>query len=125
MRESTLWFWHMLAAGVILILLAIHMTIMHLDDILVMLGVSQGRPIDQDVVFARSRQLFFMVSYIILLAAALYHGLYGLRTILLELSQNKIFEKIINAVAILTGLALFCYGTWVAIAIYIMKEAKP
>ncbi len=34
MRESTLWFWHIIAGAVILVLLGLHMAIMHLDDIL-------------------------------------------------------------------------------------------
>ena len=58
MRESTLWFWHLLAGAVILVLLAVHMTIMHLDDLLLLLGLSHGDPIDQEIVFARSQQLF-------------------------------------------------------------------
>jgi len=125
MRESTLWFWHILAGAIILVLLAVHMTIMHLDDLLTLLGVGQGDPIDKEIVFARSQQLFFMITYILLLGAALFHGLYGLRTILFELSLSRGLEKTINWLFTLSGLALFAYGTYAAIIIYLTKEVRP
>ena len=34
-----------------------------------------------------------MITYILLLGAALYHGLYGLRTILFELTLSRALEK--------------------------------
>lgn len=125
MRESTLWFWHLLAGAVILVLLAVHMTIMHLDDLLLLLGLSHGDPIDQEIVFARSQQFLFMVTYILLLAAALYHGLYGLRTILFELTLSRALEKAVNLILTVSGLALFAYGAYAAVVIYLMKEVQP
>jgi len=125
MRASTLWFWHIIAGAVILILLSLHMAIMHLDDILNMLGVQNGNPVDSAAVFSRSRQAFFMITYILLLGAALYHGLYGFRTIVLELTLSPRFEKVFTALLVLAGLALFAYGTYAAIAIYQMKEVLP
>lgn len=125
MRESTLWFWHLLAGAVILVLLALHMTIMHLDDLMVLLGLSHGDPIDQEIVFARSQQIFFMITYILLLGAALYHGLYGLRTILFELTLSRALEKAVNIILTVSGLALFVYGAYAAVVIYLMKEVQP
>ncbi len=125
MRESTLWFWHLLAGAVILILLAVHMTIMHLDDLMLLLGLSHGDPIDQKIVFARSQQFFFMITYILLLGAALYHGLYGLRTILFELTLSRALEKAVNLILTVSGLALFVYGAYAAVVIYLMKEVQP
>ncbi len=125
MRESTLWFWHLLAGAVILVLLAVHMTIMHLDDLLLLLGLSHGDPIDQEIVFARSQQLFFMITYILLLGAALYHGLYGLRTILFELTLSRALEKAVTLILTVSGLALFVYGAYAAVVIYLMKEVQP
>ena len=118
MKESTLWVWHIIAGVVIFVLLGIHMFIMHLDDILVALGIGYHDPISASSVFARSKQVFYMVTYIVLLGAALYHGLYGLRNILFELSLPKAGEKIVNWLFALGGLALFVYGTYVAIAIF-------
>ncbi len=43
MRESRLWFWHILSAIVILVLLGVHMGTMHLGAILSSIGIgSQG-----------------------------------------------------------------------------------
>jgi succinate dehydrogenase hydrophobic anchor subunit len=121
MRESTLWFWHLIAGAVILALLGLHMAIMHLDNILIALGLQSADPIEAAVVFARSKQAFFMITYIVLLGAALYHGLYGLRTMLFELCSSKIWQKLLTWIFILGGLALFVYGAYVAIYLYNLK----
>jgi succinate dehydrogenase / fumarate reductase membrane anchor subunit len=60
--------------------------------------------------------VFFMVSYIVLLGAALYHGFYGLQTILFELNPRKGVRTFISTILILLGLALFILGTYAAIA---------
>lgn len=125
MRESTLWFWHIIAGGVILIFLGLHMKIMHLDAILAMLGLGYENTIGAEAVFLRSKQTFFMITYIVLLGAALFHGLYGCRTILFELTLPKGLEKLINYLFLLGGLALFVYGTYAAIHIYLLKEVMP
>jgi succinate dehydrogenase hydrophobic anchor subunit len=122
MRESTLWRWHMLAGAVVFFLLGLHMVIMHLDDILLAIGVGHGKAIDATVVFERSQQAFFMLTYIILLGAALYHGLYGMRNILFELTLKKEWETIINWIFIVAGLGLFIYGTYVAIFVFLNGE---
>ena len=118
MRESTLWFWHIIAGAVILVLLGLHMAVMHLDDII---GL-YANTTDWETVIARSRQGFFMVTYILLLGAALYHGLYGFRSILFELSLGKGCQKAINWLFLIGGVLLFIYGAYVAIALYLMKE---
>ena len=97
MRESKLWFWHILTAVIILVLLGLHMGIMHLSAILNALGIGSGDPTKSAEVFHRSQQLFFMITYILLLGAALFHGLYGLRSMLFELSLSKTLEKFIGA----------------------------
>jgi succinate dehydrogenase hydrophobic anchor subunit len=47
---------------------------------------------------------------------ALYHGLYGLRTILFELTLKPAIEKTITIVLMIVGLGLFGLGTWAAVA---------
>lgn len=121
MRETSLWFWHIIAGAVILIFLSLHMAIMHLDAILGFLGIGYQNTVAAETVFLRSQQVFFMVTYIVLLGAALFHGLYGFRNILCELTSSKGFEKVINWLFVLGGLMLFAYGTYAAIVIYLMK----
>jgi succinate dehydrogenase hydrophobic anchor subunit len=121
MRESKLWFWHILSAGAILILLGAHMGTMHLSAVAKMLGIGSGDPVTSAEVFRRSRNLLFVISYILLLGSALFHGLYGLRSMLFELSFSKKLEKIIGGLCALTGVTLFIYGSYVAVRVYQMK----
>ena len=124
MRESKLWFWHIITAVIILVLLGIHMFIMHLGAIMGALGLGSGHPVSADVVFQRSQQGIFMVTYIILLGAALFHGLYGLRSMLYELSLSKAVEKAIGMVCALAGVGLFIYGSYAAIIVFTMEVAQ-
>ena len=118
MRESRLWFWHILSAVVILIVLGVHMGIMHLSELLHMAGIGSGDPVDSSQVFQRSRQAVYMVTYILLLGTGLFHGLYGLRSIFFELSLSRSLEKLIGSVLAVAGIALFLYGGYVAIVVF-------
>jgi succinate dehydrogenase / fumarate reductase membrane anchor subunit len=120
MRESRLWFWHIFSAVIVLVFLGIHMGIMHLDAILGALGIGSGDPVRSADVFHRSQRLFFMITYIVLLGSALFHGLYGLRSMLWELSLSKTLEKALGGLCLVAGLALFVYGSYVAVAVFRM-----
>jgi succinate dehydrogenase hydrophobic anchor subunit len=119
MRESKLWFWHIIAAGAILVFLGLHMLIMHMGAILAFFGAGSPEPTAAKAVFERSRQAFFMITYIVLLGAALYHGLYGLRTMLFELSPSRGIQKAINRLFTTAGLALFAYGSYAAVFVFL------
>ncbi len=71
----------------------------------------------------RDGKLFFTGTYILLLGVALYHGLYGLRTILFELTLKPAAEKAISFVLLLVGLGLFGLGTWAAVATHAIATA--
>ena len=118
MRESRLWFWHILSAVVILVLLGLHMGTMHLSELLHMAGIGSGDPVDSSQVFERSRQAVYMVTYILLLGTGLFHGLYGLRSIFFELSLSKALEKTIGGFLAVAGVALFLYGSYVAVVVF-------
>jgi succinate dehydrogenase / fumarate reductase membrane anchor subunit len=115
MRDRTLWTWHIGAGVVIVVLLGLHMVIMHLNNTLGIFG-TVTEPTDWASVAARAESLFFTVTYVLLLGAALYHGFYGLRNILLELDPGAGLRRTINVGLSLLGLALFVFGTWAAIA---------
>ena len=125
MRESKLWSWHILTAVIILVLLGVHMGIMHLSVVMNALGIGSAEPTKADEVFHRSQQFLFMITYILLLGAALFHGLYGLRSMLFELSLSKALEKFIGGFCALAGIALFIYGSYVAVALFQMKGVQP
>ena len=119
MREQRLWTWHMGAGVVILVFLGLHMTVMHLESIVGIFNPAEGElPVAWANVVERSKSAFFMVTYIVLLGAALYHGLFGLRTIIEELNPAAAFKKAVSAVLTVGGLLLFAFGTFSAWASY-------
>ncbi len=121
MKESTSWYLFIFAGLVIFVLLGIHMVIMHLDGILLALGIGYENVLKFNSVFARGKQTFFVVLYILLLGFALFHGFYGLRTILFELNLKRGIKKAVTAILVLAGLALFAYGTYAAVAFYSLQ----
>jgi succinate dehydrogenase/fumarate reductase cytochrome b subunit len=117
MRETKYWTWHMAAGVVIFFLLGLHMHIMHLGGMThLYVHYPSLQAISKANSLFRDGNLFFTVTYIILLGVALYHGLYGLRTILFELTLRPATQKAISAVLLVLGLGLFGLGTWAAIA---------
>jgi succinate dehydrogenase / fumarate reductase membrane anchor subunit len=121
MRETKYWTWHMAAGVVILFLLGLHMLIMHIGGLTHLFVPYAGEePVSKANSLYRDGLLFFTVTYIILLGVALYHGLYGLRTILFELTLKPATEKAVSVVLLVLGLALFSLGTWAAIAVHLI-----
>ena len=116
MRDRTLWTWHIFAGVVILVFLGLHMTIMHLNGTFTTFNNPFGGEAESwQNVAARAKSLFFTLTYVVMLGAALYHGLFGLRHILLELNPGAGLRKGINVALSMLGLALFAFGAWVAI----------
>ena len=116
--NTKLWTWHIFTGLIILVLLGMHMVGMHLNDVLHLESFNPAgkNPIDWANVTARAQEFGTVVVYILLLGAALYHGLYGLRNILLELSPSEVMTGFINKFLLVTGVILFAFGTWAAIA---------
>jgi len=114
MRDQRLWTWHVGAGLAVLILLGLHMAIMHVDAILGVFNAPGTEAIEWANVAARAKSAFFMVTYVVLLAAALFHGLYGLRNILLELNPAEGLRRGVGIVLALVGVGLFGLGTWAA-----------
>lgn len=115
MKETAYWTWFIIAAGAILVFGGIHMVVMHLS----VLGIANpagGAATDWANVAFRSQNQFLAFTNIILLAAALYHGLYGLRTIVFELGPKKSFQESFTVILWIVGLILFFIGTYSDIA---------
>jgi succinate dehydrogenase / fumarate reductase membrane anchor subunit len=123
MRDQKLWTWHVLAGLVIAVFLGLHMTVMHLEVIVGIFNPAGGHPIDWANVVARGKTLFFPVSYVVLLGAALFHGLYGTRNILFELNPPPLLKKAIGVLLLLIGVGLFVLGTWAAVASHALARA--
>lgn len=114
MREQRLWTWHLAAGIAILVLLGLHMAVMHLDALLGIFNSAGGHPVDWANVVDRARSAFFTVTYIVLLGAALFHGLYGLRNIIEELNPAERLGRVVNTVLLVGGVGLFAVGSWAA-----------
>jgi len=117
MRETGYWTWHMAAGVVIFILLGMHMATMHAGGLT---GLFVSHPGEESVSLinsqARDGRALLTGGYVFLLGIALYHGLYGLRTILFELSLRPATEKAVSVALLILGLGLFGLGTWAALA---------
>ena len=114
MRESTLWMLHLLAGAVMLVVLGIHFGVMHVGGLF---GIPKEEVLTFASVDARSGMAFYLVVYLILLAAGLYHGLYGFRSIIFEMSFiGSGVRKAINFILVLGGWSFFFYGAYAIIA---------
>lgn len=116
MRERRFWTWHVAAGIVVLALLGLHMAIMHLETVAGIFNPAGGRPVDWANVVARTKSVAFTATYVLLLGAALFHGLYGLRNILFELNPGQGLRRALGALLLLGGFGLFALGTWAAVA---------
>jgi succinate dehydrogenase / fumarate reductase membrane anchor subunit len=123
MRETKYWTWHMAAGVVILFLLGLHMTVMHMGSLTHFFSPYAGEAISKGNSLFRDGKLFFTITYILLLGVALYHGLYGLRTILFELTLKPAVEKATSVVLLIVGLGLMGLGTWAAITVHAIAVA--
>jgi succinate dehydrogenase / fumarate reductase membrane anchor subunit len=116
MAGTKSWTWHMAAGVVLLFVLGLHMLIMHMTGAGHWFAPYGAEPSSMPNSLLRDGSLFFTVAYIILLGAALYHGLYGFRTIVFELTLKPVTEKAITIALVVMGLGLFALGTWAAVA---------
>lgn len=115
MNGTKYWTWHMSAGVVLVLLLGLHMLIMHLAGTAQWFAPYGGEPTALHNSLFRDGKLFFTITYVLLLGVALYHGLYGLRTMLFELTLKPAMEKAVTLVLLVVGLGLFALGTWAAV----------
>ncbi len=120
MRESRFWLLHMASAIVLLVFLGLHMGIMHLDGTLAMIREAWVEPLAWQSVLTRAKSTFFTVTYILLLAAALFHGLYGLRTVVLELGVSAAARRFTTVLLWSAGVGLFVLGTYALVAMHVL-----
>lgn len=118
MRERSLWTLHIAAGLAVLVLLGLHMAVMHLTAVL---GLSSMNPAGHDPlawenVVHRGQQILITLSYLLLLGVALYHGLYGLRNILFELTASAEYRRFLSIALLVVGVGMFVLGSWAALA---------
>lgn len=123
MKEAAYWTWFIIAALVILVFGGLHIIVMHVP-VFGFYNPAGGSVTAWENVAFRSQHPFVVFTYVILLAAALYHGLYGLRTIVFELGLSKSFQETLTVLLWILGVILFCVGTYAAIAGMALSQAS-
>ncbi len=107
MREGKLWILHLFAGFLMFFLLGSHIFVMHMAG---------GEPLSVEATLARAKDILFPIIYTIFVAAALYHGLYGLRGILYERFHTPFSQKVIDWTLSFLGTVWFLYAlatTWI------------
>jgi len=111
MRETRLWSLHIMAIPIIAVLLGAHFAVQHYSPVFFGTSVEEARSFESMI--ARGQDTAQFVIYILLLAAGLYHGLYGARGILRELPLSPTLVKVVDIGILLFGIAIFALGTYV------------
>jgi succinate dehydrogenase hydrophobic anchor subunit len=119
MRNTYLQILQLITGVCIAVLLGIHMVITHLDAILGFFGVDVIEPTSWQAMIGRAGQGVWVCLYIALLAFSLYHGLFGLRNIIIEMTTSVKIERFLTRVLIVFGVIAFIVGTYVPVALWI------
>jgi len=82
--------------------------------------LSRGEPTTWASVSGRAASSGWLAFYIFLLIFGIYHGLQGLRTIILEFSIPNPAVKVLNWVLVALGLAVFGYAVYIPINAFII-----
>jgi succinate dehydrogenase hydrophobic anchor subunit len=110
MLKTRLHFLFLMCGLGLLVVLGIHMGIQHLNHVL---ATGDPDPTSWQSMISRAIDGSWVVVYILLLAFVLYHALYGLRGIILELTTSQRAVRVINWVFIIGGIVVFAWGTYV------------
>lgn len=114
------WLINALCGVVVLFLLGGHMASIHLDDLLALVIGTSNEPLDWAQVNDRSQSRWFTVSYVLLLGTALFHGLYGLHTILIERWSGRHAARLILYGCWSAGVILFLAGTIATVSFHLL-----
>lgn len=113
MRGTKYWIFHMAAGLVLFVLLGVHMVTMHLGKLTgLFVAHSDLGPTALINSHARDARSGFTAAYVLLVGVALYHGFYGLRTLLMELSPRPATARAITLGLVLVGIILFGLASW-------------
>ncbi len=115
MRETRGWTWFFIAAIVIFLLGGLHMMTVHMNSVFGIFNPMARDAVAWANVAWRSSSLFFTCTYIVLLAAVLYHGFFGLRVILFELGPSPGRQRFITKALWCVGIVLFVIGAYAAV----------
>ena len=118
MRTTYLRFLQLATGVLVAVFLGIHIVLQHLDTILGFLGVNVAESTSWTSMIDRASQGIWVFIYIALLATGIYHGIHGLRGIIIESTSSVKAERIITWFLIVLGIVAFAWGTYVPIALF-------
>jgi len=110
MRGTRYWAANIVAVLVILVVLGMHMGMFHLDGLLRLMNPAWVKPLAWNRVVERGESGWFTASYVLLVGMALFHGLYGLHTILTEVWDSPRASARIATSCWIAGIVLFAVG---------------
>ena len=106
MRENHLKILQYIAGIGIFFLVGLHLLLMHLAG---------GDPESWTSVAQRAASASWLAAYILILIFGIYHGLHGVRGLILELSLPNRAVKVLNWSIVLIGLAVFGYAIYIPV----------
>lgn len=122
-RSTRYWAANAVAALVILVILGVHMGLIHLDGLLALVNPAWADALAWPRVVARGESGWFTATYVLLVASALFHGLYGLFNMLTEIWTGPRAAARIAAGCWIGGLLLFAVGTGATLAFHFRVTA--
>jgi succinate dehydrogenase / fumarate reductase, membrane anchor subunit len=104
--DSGTWSWILqrVTAALLLIVLFIHIWVLHFANI--------GEVVSFETVSGRLVAAFFIAVDYSMLALVIYHGLNGVRNVVLDYLRGATIQRVVTWVLALFGLALFAYGVY-------------
>lgn len=116
------WFLNALCGILVLFLLGTHMTTLYLDDLVAALVGHGGNALDWSQVSVRGKSGVAALIYVLFLGSALFHGLYGLHTMLVEKYNSPGADRRILVGCWAAGLLLFSTGTYATLSFYALSQ---
>jgi len=77
-----------------------------------------GEPTSWESVSGRAASAAWLTVYILLLMFGLYHGIHGLRTVILELPIPKPAARVMDGALVVIGIAIFSYAAYIPISAF-------
>lgn len=118
MRTSYFRLLQLITGVAVFFLIAAHLAAVRLDNFAGIFSVDVEEPTSWGSVMDRAVSAGWASFYILLLAVAIYHALYGLRVVLMELPLSPVIARSLNYIMIGIGVAVFGYGTFIALNAY-------
>lgn len=103
-----------------MVLAGMHLASFHLDDVMALVFSNTTEPLAWAQVSARGQSLAYVAGYVFLLGTTLFHGFYGLHTVLTEAWSSKRAAVVVNLFCWFAGLGLFAIGTVAAVYFHVM-----